>query len=144
MFLDISLTPLVWSLECLFSPPMAGPRQFTPEPWEVAACDWWIFWHLRWDKLPAAALIGCRPQHLASHHKPVLCLYWALQSPLATLLETGYMYPPLHQPFSLFVRCVAWCHDSVLCITNITDNIVPLISWSKWRFYAQETRYQKL
>ena len=44
--------------------------QLTPEPWEMPLSDWWIFWHLRWDKShsdsPLAALLGPGPGSKAS------------------------------------------------------------------------------
>ena len=40
--------------------------QLTPEPWEMPLSDWWIFWHLRWDKShsgsPLAAQTPAWPQ----------------------------------------------------------------------------------
>ena len=52
---------------------LIGPLvfQLTPELREMPLSDWWIFWHLRWDKSHSGSLLAAhtRPGHssMASH-----------------------------------------------------------------------------
>ena len=52
---------------------LIGPlvSQLTPELREMPLSDWWIFWHLRWDKSHSGSLLAAhtRPGHssMASH-----------------------------------------------------------------------------
>ena len=45
--------------------------QLTPEQWAMPSSDWWIFWHLRWDKSHSLTPLAAqtRPGHssMASH-----------------------------------------------------------------------------